>query len=227
MLQEMYKGKLERAKSILVPALFTEIQYRVLLKQLQRQKLTQTEKNYLSKAIKAKLIAAAQIKHINIFRQQRRKKGIQAAIVASYLKSGIGLFGYHRKTRAMPPVAAVKAVLENIDQLDARIADLLPVYIFKNQDKINLFEIYSYAVENSLTNLTGYLFEIVQKHQFSRELKEFLSCLEKQKENMPVLRDQRYLQIAGSIKQDFLSRKWNIITLNTLEDYKRYFAEYT
>mgnify|MGYP001560737334 CR=1 FL=1 len=229
MLNIIYKRKLEDLMLLLVPAIFTSKQFNVLIKRLENKKLSQTERNYLSNSIKSKLKAILEIKHLNFFQIyfRKNKKKILNSVVYSYLKSGINLFGYENiKGKAISATEAVKSVLNNYQELDARIVDLLPVYVLKNKGKINLFEIYDFAVENSLVNFTGYVFGIVQKHSYCKEFKNFLAALENRKDGFYIARDERYLKIIDFIEQDDISRKWNIITLNKEKDYGKYFELY-
>ncbi len=225
----LYKRKLENLKILLIPAIFTTRQFNVLIKRLEKKQLSQTERNYLSNSIKSKLRAVSGLKHLNFLQIyfKESKKKLLSHIIASYKKSDINLFGYENiKAKAISAAEVVKSVLNNYQEFDARIVDLLPVYILKNKDKINLFEVYDFAVENGSVNLTGYVFEIVQKHSYSKKFKNFLAALENRKDRLYIARDERYLKIIDSIEQGDVSRKWNIITLNKEKDYEKYFELY-
>ena len=229
MLNKLYKRKLENLRSLLVPAIFTAKQFNVLIKRLENKQLSQTERNYLSNSIKSKLRAVSGIKHLNFlqayaFRENKEK--LLGSITASYRKSGIDLFGYVLNGKTIAANDVIKAVLNNYQDFDSRIVDLLPVYIFKNKDKINLFEIYDFAVENGLVNFTGYVFDIAQKHSYQKEFKKFLAALEDNKDKFYIARDDRYWDIIDFIELDATSRKWNIVTLNKEKDYEKYFELY-
>mgnify|MGYP001571230789 FL=1 len=229
MLNLLYKTKLENLRSLIVPAIFTTRQFNVLIKKLGNEELSQTERNYLSNSIKSKLRAVSGIKHLNFYQIyfKERKKKLLNSILASYKKSGIDLFGYKGiKGKAIAPTEVVKSVLNNYQWLDARVIDLLPVYILKNENRINFFEIYDFAVENSLVNFTGYVFDIAQKHLHDAGFRKFLATLEHKKDKLYIARDERYLKIAEFIESDAISRKWNIITLNSEKDYEKYFELY-
>lgn len=229
MLNLSYTRKLEHLRLLAVPAIFTTKQFDVLVKKFENKKLSQTERNYLSNSIKSKIKGVLALKHLNLFQiyLKENKKKLILSIIASYRGYGINLFGYENlEGKQIAPTELVKAVLNNYQDVDTRIADLLPVYISKNKNKINLFEIYDFAVENSLVNLTGYIFEIVQKHSFCNEFKNFLAALENRKDNSYTVRDKRYESAIDLIEQDNISRKWKFITLNKFRDYKAYFRIY-
>src|SRR3989344_768668 len=225
----LYEARLTAAKSALVPALFTETQFSVLLKRAQGKPLSQTERNYLSTAIKSKLKATLSINHLNLDRLYTREKSKRALlnqIITSYAKSGITLVGAKPSGKTLPANQVVEEVLDNFTEIDARIADLLPVYISKNRNNLRFFDLFSFVIEKGLVNIAGYVFSIVQELAPHPRFSDFLKALERHKENVPFLRDRRYEKITNLITQDDISKRWNIYTLNTLEHYKDYFELY-
>ncbi len=228
--KSLYETKLKRIKSLIVPSLFTDRQFGVLIKRLENKKLSQTEKNYLSNAIKDKIKAVVLLSHINLknlYEHKETKKELLDLIISCYKKSDMELIGYKlSKEKVIPPTEIIKKIFENYQEIDTRIADLLPVYILNNRDKIDLFEIHQFAIDNGIINFVGYIFDIVQNYSPSREFKEFIKSLEKNKDNIRILRDKRYKKIFNLIEQDDISRKWNIYTLNKLDDYRNYFELY-
>jgi len=225
----LYEARLTAAKSALVPALFTETQFSVLLKRAQGKPLSQTERNYLSTAIKSKLKATLSINHLNLDRLYTREKSKRALlnqIITSYAKSGITLVGAKPSGKTLPANQVIEEVLDNFTEIDARIADLLPVYISKNRNNLRFFDLFSFVIEKGLVNIAGYVFSIVQELAPHPRFSDFLKALERHKENVPFLRDRRYEKITNLITQDDISKRWNIYTLNTLEHYKDYFELY-
>lgn len=224
------EAKLNMIKPQIVPSLFTDKQFDVLIKRIEEKQLSQTEKNYLSRAIKSKLRAAAAIKHIgidDIYRHEENKKRAFDDIISSYKKSGIDLIGYKpSKGRNIPPTKIVEMIIDDYQEIDERTADLLPVYLSKNKEKIDLFEIYSFAIERGIINFTGYIFEIAHSLSHHEGFKKLIDSLDKIKDKINILRDRRYKKIINLIKQDDISRKWNIYTLNSLDHYKDYFELY-
>jgi hypothetical protein len=222
--------KLEELKDTLVPSLFTARQLNVLIKRLKQKKLTQPEKNYLSNAIKAKIKAINAIKHINInelYSKRRNINKINKIILVSYQKSGLELIGSKKqKRKSLSATDVVKSVISNYENLDSRLLSLLPVYITKNITKINLYEIFHFAIENNLTNIVGYLLDIVYNFYKNSEIKRFLDSLKNKKNNTNTYLDARYKNAEHLIIQDKISRRWNIYTLNTINDYRIYFEEY-
>lgn len=228
--KDLYESKLNMIKPSIVPSLFTETQFGVLAKRVGGRRLSQTERNYLSKAIKSKLKAAASIKHLGLDRvygHEENKKEIFDNIISSYKKSGIDLIGYKSsKGRNIPPTKVVELIIDDYQEIDERIADLLPIYLFKNKERIDLFEIYSFAIEKGITNFTGYIFDIAYFFSHYEGFKKLADALNKVKDKIDILRDKRYKDAIGLIKQDDISRKWNIYTLNNLDHYRNYFELY-
>ena len=225
----LYEARLTAAKPALVPALFTETQFNVLLKRAQGKPLSQTERNYLSTAIKSKLKATLSINHLNLDRlytRENSKRALLNQIITSYAKSGITLVGAKPSGKILPANQVVEEVLDNFTEIDARIADLLPVYISKNRNNLRFFDLFSFVIEKGLVNIAGYVFSIVQELAPHPRFSDFLKALERHKENVPFLRDRRYEKITNLITQDDISKRWNIYTLNTLEHYKDYFELY-
>ncbi|HIH42231.1 TPA: hypothetical protein HA246_01165 [Candidatus Woesearchaeota archaeon] len=230
MSQNQSSKKLKSLRIALVPAIFSDRQFNVLIKKLNSERLTQVERNYLSNAIKAKIKAIELVKHTNVKEIYARRKDefkIET-VIACYKKAGIDLVGYKTiKAKAITPREAVTKIIYNHLQIEARIVDLLPVFILKNLDKINLFEVYDFAVENSLANFTGYVFNIAYAYSGNENIKRLLAALDKRKDNLPVFRDERYETMQELIKQDDVCRRWNIYTLNSTEDYKKYIELYS
>lgn len=226
--KDLCEAKLNLVKPQIVPFLFTEKQFEVLIKRIGGRRLSQTEKNYLSKAIKSKLKAAASIKHLGLDRvYEHEKKKAFGDIISSYKESGIDLIGYKpSKGRALSPTKIAEMILDDYQEIDERIADLLPIYLSKNKDKIDLFEIYSFVIERGIINFTGYIFEIAYSFSRHEGFKRLIDSLYTIKDKIDVLRDKRYKDITNLIKQDDISRKWNFYTLNKLDHYKNYFELY-
>ena len=228
--KDVAQAKLNMIKPNIVPSLFTEKQFEVLVKRVEGRRLSQTERNYLSKAIKSKLKAAASIKHIGldrVYEHEGNKKEISESIISGYRKSGIDLIGYKpSKGRNPLPTRVVEMIIDDYQEIDERIADLLPVYISKNKEKIDLFEIYSFAIEKGVINFTGYVFEIAYLFSHHEGFKRLTDALNKIKDKIDILRDKRYKDIINLIEQDNISRKWNIYTLNNLDHYRDYFELY-
>lgn len=221
--------KLENMKAAIVPALFAERQFDTLLKRLGNKKLSQVEKNYMSNSIKRKVRAINLVKHLGLSGLYgiKKEKAILHSIIASYQRAGIEMLGYGPESaRPLAPAQVVEEVIENSHALGARIVDLLPVYMLKNLDKLNLFEIYSFAVEKCAVNFTGYLLNILYIHIPQKRIKELLTALEKKKDRIPFARDAAYEGAYAIIPADKLSRKWNIITLNKADNYGHYFKQY-
>lgn len=225
----LYEAKLKVIRSLVVPSLFTDRQFNVLLKRVKGGKLSQTEKNYLSNAIKSKINAIISIKHLDLHQlyESRKSAALKDSIILSYSRSKIDLITFRPLSgKSLPPTKVIEEVLDNYQSIDVRIADLLPVYICRNKNKIDLFEIYSFAIEKGLINFTGYIFDIAYFFSYHKEFKRLIKSLERNKDKFNIIRDDKYKNIINLIKQDDLSRKWNIYTFNKLDDYRNYFELY-
>ena len=225
----LYESRLTAAKQQRVPALFTDTQFGVLLRRVQGKPLSQTERNYLSTAIKSKLRATLSINHLDLERlyiREKSKRALLDRIISSYAKSNIDLIGTKPSGKSLPANQIVEEILANYLEIDARIADLLPIYISKNRDNLRLYDLFSFVIEKGLVNIAGYIFGIVQELAPHPKFSDFLKALERHKENIPFLRDRRYDKITSLITQDDISKRWNVYSLNTLEHYKNYFELY-
>ncbi len=230
--KQLYIGKLLAIKPKVVPSLFTERQFEVLLKRLRGEKLTQVEKNYLSNAIKEKIEAIDALKTLNLENARDSSEKDRQAILASYARAGIVYHGAKSGGRHLTPTETVERVLENYEQLDSRIVNALPVYIVKELQKIDLIEIDNFSRDNSIINFTGYVFSLalhfIRAHKLAGERKiiNFLKRWAETKDPFTVASKPYLLAAKEFIAVDELAKSWNILTLNKLESYEKYFELY-
>lgn len=230
--QELYVRKLSRSKRKIVPALFTERQFEVLLKRLREETLTQTERNYLSNAIKRKIEAIAALRGLALEPLTARPRfgEVRRRILASYGKAGITFQGVAAEATPFSSTETVKQVLSHYERLEARIVAALPTFIAKELRNLDLLDIYAFSREQGVINFTGYIFTIVayfaDAHALPgrRRIAAFLTKWAETKDAQAVAKNPDLLK--ASITPEAFAKSWNVVTLNSIETYKRYFDLY-
>lgn len=231
---ELYIQKLSAIKAELVPILFSERQFEVLIKRLRGDNLTQTERNYLSNAIKKKIEAIKALRGFDLenVRKTDRFSTIRNRILASYEKAGIPFHGIKSTEKPYSSTKAVKQVLANYEQLESRLVNALPVFIAKELRNLDLLEIYNFSREKGITNFAGYIFSIVfyfvnkQKIPGKQKISRLLSKWQEDKDIFTIAKNADLLKAEKLISKDKFSKKWNILTLNDINSYQKYFELY-
>ena len=221
---ELYIQKLSNIKDQVVPTLFTERQFQVLIKHLKNQQLTQTEKNYLSNAIRHKLEAIKALKGLDLSEKERFTT-IKKRIVASYKRAGITFHGA-KTSKPYSATTTVKKVLANYEKLEARFINALPVFIAKELRNLNLLDIYTFSREKGITNFTGYIFSIANHFVKNPSITKFLRQWQEEKDLFIIARNPDLRKAKDIITSDEFSQQWNILTLNTIDSYRKYFELY-
>ncbi|MEK6983606.1 MAG: hypothetical protein AABX33_03460 [Nanoarchaeota archaeon] len=172
--------KVQLLKNYLVRRVFGKVEIDTIIKKLEGKKLKQTEKNYLYRSIRPKLIAASLIEESGILKEISKKKKNENSII----EYNLSLYGYpmfllkEKKGKKISIEELIAKIL--LKHSNARYIEAIPVIIVKNKiDKLKILEI---AFKHGLKNKIGYLIETAILIRPLPYLKEVLSYLKKNKD---------------------------------------------
>ncbi len=184
-------------------------------------KLRQTEKNYLYRSIRPKLIAASMLADAGILKQINKDKKEEEF----FIDYNLAAYGYRlilptgskkRRAKKMPIEDLIVRILAK--HAKARYIEAIPIIMLKNKlDKLRLLEL---SVKYGVKNKIGYLLETAMLLMSAPHLKDILYYLEKNKDI--------YLSSLADGDRDFLIqtspkrvRKWNLLGRFFDEDFRR------
>lgn len=204
-------------KNSIAECIFGKVEIDTIIKRIQGEKLKQTERNYLSRSIRPKLIAAKLLTEDKLLEKiQRPDKSLEKKILFNLSKYGYEMISL-KKLKHQKRIGFEELIATIITKSPKpRFIEAIPILLLKNKiDKFKLAEIaYKYNIDNEL----GYLIEtarILAKHFKIREdLTELLDYLKSNKE-----KETRYLgEKKDSLYIDFLIKtspkrikKWNLL----------------
>jgi len=184
---------------------------------MEGKKLKQTERNYLYRSIRPKLIAANILTAENILKEINKSKKEDDSVIEHNLSHyGYELILLKKKKGKIIPIEEL--IIKIIMKPKARFIEAIPILIIKNRiNKLKLLELTSiYGVKNKI----GYLLETAMMIKEIGYLKELTSYLEENKD-----KEESFL-IEGDY--EFLSkespkrvRKWNLLGRFFDEDFIR------
>ncbi|MFH1592984.1 MAG: hypothetical protein ABIB47_06490 [Candidatus Woesearchaeota archaeon] len=137
-----------------------KVEIKTIIKRIEGKRLTQIERNYLSRSIRPKLIGAAILSQENILEKIGRPK---AKITKSQILYNLTFYGYDLITAYKIPKQKILEIEELIAKIlinlpEARLIEGIPILIIKN--KIDTFELLETAIKYDLKNQIGYLLQI-------------------------------------------------------------------
>ncbi len=173
------------SKNTIAREILGKVEIETILKRIQGKKLKQTERNYLSRSIRPKLIAARMLTEEKILEKiQRPDKSLKKKIIYNLDKYGYKMITLEKiKKQKMLSIEELIAVIITRCP-SARFIEAIPVLLLKNKmDKFKLVEI---ANGHNITNQLGYLMEIAmiiaKRFNIKNDFSELLSYLKKNKE---------------------------------------------
>lgn len=202
-----------------------EVEINTLMKRLEGKPLKQTERNYLSRSIRPKLLAAKFLTEEKIFLKiHRPNKSIEKLIIFN-----LSRFGYDfittskiKRQKCLDIEELISIIITNKPK--PRFIEAIPIILLKNQiDKFKLAEL---AIKYQIINQIGYLIEtamiIAEKLKIKHELNELYSYL---KNNL--MEDIAYLgEETSNTYKEFLQKtspkrisKWNLLGRYFDEDF--------
>jgi len=161
--------------------IFGKVEIETIIKRINGIKLKQTERNYLSRSIRPKLIGASILSNQELLAKiQRPKKRINKPQVIFSLE----IYGY----ALISPYKISKQIILPIEELTAKILiqfpeprfiEGIPIILIKN--KINPYELLETASKYDIKNQIGYLLEtsflIAKKYGLLKKMQYLYSIL--------------------------------------------------
>lgn len=206
-------------KNPVIRKILGKVEINTIIRKMEGKKLKQTEKNYLYRAIRPKLIAASLLTNAGII----KKINTHQAKDTSLIDYNLSLYGYKmilpKKLKKSRKISIEELIAEIIIHYPkARYLEAIPIIMAKNQ--INKFKLLELAAMNGIKNKIGYLLETAIMLKPSFGLKDVLSYLEENKDKeFEFLADGDY---------DFLMKnsparvlKWNLLGRFFDDDFKR------
>lgn len=166
-----------------------DIEIETIIKRIKGKKLKQTERNYLSRSIRPKLIGAAILSEERILEKISRPK---KAINRNQILFNLNYYGYELITPYKIPKQEILAIGELITKIliqlpEARFIEGIPILLIKN--RIDPYRLLELAVRYDFKNKIGYLLEtsfmIAKRFKLSKKisyLKRLLSYLKATKD---------------------------------------------
>lgn len=173
--------KLQALKHEAVRKILGRVEIETIIKKMEGRRLKQTERNYLYRSIRPKLVAASILAQENILREINKDNREDASII----EHNLSLYGYEliflkkKKWKVIPLEQLIIKILVKFPK--ARFIEAIPIIIINNHiDKFKLLELASnYGVKNKI----GYLLETAMMIKPINYLKGLLSYLDSNKDN--------------------------------------------
>ena len=192
--------------------IFGKVELETIEKRMQGKKLKQTERNYLSRSIRPKLMAARIISDMEILDDIRRSdRSLENKIIFSLSHYGYELIAEKKKYKIIPLEDLIVLILTRCPR--PRLIESIPILLLKN--KIDKFRIAELARSKGIINKLGYLIEtsIMLAKIKSTDLDELLTYLKDNKEHETAFlsgrKDDEYAIFILSTTPDRLKR-WNL-----------------
>lgn len=194
-----------------------EIEIATILKRMKGKKLKQTERNYLSRSIRPKLIAAKILSEQKILEKiQRPDKSLDKKIIYNLSRYGYEIIALKKiKKQEIIPIEKLIAII--ITKCPKpRFIEAIPILLTKNKmSKFKLVEIaYRYNIYNELGYLTEIAAILTKRFKIKQDLKDLLHYLKSNKHKeikyLGEEKDSAYMQflIRTSPKR---IKKWNLL----------------
>ncbi len=198
--------------------LFGKREIETIQKKINGRKLKQTEKNYLSRSIRKKVITAYRLANTTLLQDLQKRTEND-----TYIEYNLNKYGY--KTFILQKITAKKCSIEEliIDILikfpKARYIEAIPIILLKNQ--FNPWKLLDLASQYGCKNKIGYLLETADiLHKIKGENKKLLIYLEQNKEEGETFLidgDKLFLEKTSPLRV----RKWNLLGRFFDEDFKK------
>ncbi len=161
-------------KEPLIAKIFGRVEISTIIKKMEGKKLKQTEKNYLYRSIRPKLIAAEILSQAGILKEINKDKRKDNYLI----EHNLAAYGYKmilpkkkKKAKKLPLEDLIMEIL--IRHPSARYIEAIPILIIKN--KPNKFKMLEIAAKFGIKNKIGYLIETAMMIKEMAYLKDLLS----------------------------------------------------
>lgn len=199
-----------------------EVEIETIIKRIKGKKLTQVERNYLSRSIRPKLIGATILSQENILEKIGRPK---IKINRNQILFNLNLYGYD----LIIPYKISKQETLEIENLigniliylpEARLIEGIPILLIKN--RINAYKLLEIAIKYDLKNQIGYLlqmafiigkqFRLLNKINYLRSLLDYLK--EEKDKKISILgqdiKDKEYREFLKKTSPKLI-KGWNLL----------------
>lgn len=197
--------------------IFGAVEIQTIIKRIEGKTLKQVERNYLSRSIRPKLQAAAQVTQEGILSEIHAKKKDPIMIEYNLAQYNYPLISL-KKTRAKK-LGIEELIIEILTNYPfARFIEAIPFLFLKN--KIEQWKLLELAAKAGVKNKVGYLLETAFLIKPIHSLQPLLAYLEKNKDKkMSQLVDGDYEFLLKTSPQRV--KKWNVLGRFYDEDFKK------
>lgn len=210
--------KIQLLKSEPIRKILGKVEIETIIKKIQGKALRQTERNYLYRSIRPKLIAANILSEENILKEINKDNKEDKSII----EYNLALYGYKmlllkkRKTKKLPIEELIARIL--IKHPKARFIEAIPILMIKNP--INKFKLLELAAKYGIRNKIGYLLETALIIRQMPYLKDLLSYLKKSKDSEMSFLQEGDLNFLAKTSPKRI-KKWNLLGRFFDEDFKK------
>ena len=201
-------AKLQALKHETIRKILGKVEVETIIKKMEGRRLKQTERNYLYRSIRPKLVAASILAQENILEEINKDNREDASAIEYNLSHyGYEMISLKKKKGKIIPIEELIVKIP-VKFPKARYIEAIPIIIIKNRiDKFKLLELASnYGIKNKI----GYLLETAMVIKHMNYLKDLLSYLYLNKD------DETSFLVEGDY--EFLSResparvrKWKLL----------------
>jgi hypothetical protein len=201
-------NKMQILKEESIKRILGKIEIETIIKKIEGKTLKQTERNYLSRSIRPKLLAAKLLCQENILEEINKDHKEDNSLIEynlSYYDYDL-LLSKKIKSKKITIEELIIRILVKMPY--ARFIEAIPIIIIKN--KVNSFRLLELAANYGIKNKIGYLLETAFMIKKIPYLKDLLAYLEKNKDKEPAF------LVEGDY--DFLKKtspervqKWNLL----------------
>ena len=199
--------------------IFGRVEINTIIKKLGGRKLKQTEKNYLYRSIRPKLIAAQMLSEAKILNELNKGKSENTDLI----EYNLAAYGYHlisrkkrKKSRKMSVEELIAMII--IKNPSARYIESIPILIIKN--RIDEFKMLEIAAKSGIKNKIGYLVEtamMIRKLPYLKHLQSYLINNKDAKITSLTEGDQDFLMRTSPER----IKKWNLLGRFFDDDFRR------
>ncbi|MCK5283710.1 MAG: hypothetical protein KAK00_09990 [Nanoarchaeota archaeon] len=193
------------------------VEINTIIKRMEGKPLKQTERNYLSRSIRPKLLAAKLLTEEKLLeRIYRPDRSLQRKIIYNLDRYGYELITAKqiKKQKVIPIEELIGIII--VKQPKPRFIEAIPIILLKN--KIDEFKLVEIASEYNIKNELGYLIEIaamiIRKLGIKKDLSKLLKYFEKNKDEKIIFlgeeKDELYKEFLLKTSPKRI-KKWNLL----------------
>lgn len=205
------------AEKLAIGRILGKVEISTILKRMRGGKLKQTERNYLSRSIRPKLIAAKLLTEENILEKiQKPDKSLDRKVIYDLSKYGYKMIGLKKskKRKCMGIEELIATIITKSPK--PRFIEAIPILLLKN--KINKFKLVEIAYKHNIGNELGYLIEtaiiLAKRFKIDVDLNDLLEYLRNNKEKeiryLGGEKDQLYIDFLIRTSPERIKR-WNLL----------------